>query len=190
MRLLIILSLLYVQLSFADKSTDAFLCIGSGITYTTTAPKGWKLDNESGKANNLCLVGYPINSSWENGENVIYLNATPKGEEVGSRDVADMIEFDIAQHKKVSPSLKVKNGDSVSRGNQKVKTKYFFNEKKKGNFEAVGYIDEATAVIFVVMSSQSKKGFEKSLPAFKEFIRNYKLIHSEPIKKVESTPVK
>jgi hypothetical protein len=186
----VLVVLFVATFSFAQKDSTSFLCVGSGIIYTTTAPKGWKLDNESGKPNKLCLVAYPEKSSWENGENVVYFNASPKGKEEGSRDLDEMIIFDIAQHRKVEKKLEIKDGATISLGQKKVKTKYFFNHQKNGNFEAVGYIPEQSAVVFVVMSSRSKKGFERSLPAFKEFIRNYKYMGIEAQVTEEAKPQK
>jgi hypothetical protein len=156
---------------------DAFLCYGPNFMYTTSAPKGWKLDNNAGKPNKLCLVSYPENSSWEKGESVIYLNPSAKGQTEGSKNLKEMINYDIASHKKGSPHLEIKDGESISLGERKISTKYFFGDKN--NYEAVAYIDEPKAVVFVVLSSRTKAGFESSLPAFKEIIGNFKLIASK-----------
>lgn len=158
----------------SDKKTDGFICYGPGFAYTTQAPKGWKLDSQSGKANNLCLVGYPKDSSWETGDTVIYINPSVKGKTPGSRDLADMIAYDVTQHKKNSPELTIKDGEVVLNKGKKITTKYFFNDMN--NFEAVGYIDETNAVVFVVMSARNKIAFDKALPAFKEFIQSYRLV--------------
>ncbi len=55
---------------------DGFICYGQGFSYTTKAPKGWKLDNDREKHGGICIVGYPVGGSWENSETVIYINPT------------------------------------------------------------------------------------------------------------------
>lgn len=145
--------------------------------YTTTAPKGWKLDNNAGKPNKICLVAYPEGSSWEKGETVIYFNTSAKGQSKGSRNLNGMIDYDIANHKKSNPRLEIKDGEPISVDGHQILTKYFFGDKN--NFEAVAYIDEPKAVVFVVLSSRTRDGFEKSLPALKEIVGNYKFIASK-----------
>ncbi|MEK6579313.1 MAG: hypothetical protein AABZ55_08825 [Bdellovibrionota bacterium] len=155
-------------------ATDPFVCDGPGFRYTTTAPEGWKLDNEAGKLNSLCLVSYPKEGSWKGSDTVIYIDATPRGDIKGAPNLAKMMAFDIKSHKKKSPKLKVVKGKSISNFRRKIPVRYFMNDSAFGNSEAVAYIDEKAAVVFVVMTSRSELGFKRSLPAFKKIVENYR----------------
>ena len=152
---------------------DSYICISEGVTYTTKSPDGWLLDNESGKSDGLCLVGYPKGGSWKNSETVIYLNSTTKGSKVGNRNIKEMIEYDVKQHKANLSNLNVTDGEGLLNNNIKVQTKYFSDDSKSGNYEAVSYIDTPKAVVFIVMTSRTEQGFKKALTAFKTITENF-----------------
>lgn len=158
---------------------EGFICYGKGFAYTTQAPDGWVLDNKSEERNGICLVGYPKGGSWENSETVVYVNATPKGKKKGSRNLAEMVAFDIEQHKARNPKITIKEGEKFLHSGRKIASKYFFNGEGQGGFEAVAYIDEPKAGVFIVMNSRTEAGFNKSLPALRAFVENYHLITSD-----------
>ena len=64
---------------------------GSNHAYMLSAPDGWVLDNESGKANNLRCVFYPDSSTWKKARSVKYSNSPvtsgimPKGSDTSMR---------------------------------------------------------------------------------------------------------
>ncbi len=160
-------------------SLNAVLCYGPGFMYTVKAPEGWVLDNKSGQGSGVCLVSYPQGSSWEKGETVVYFNPSQKSNDPGNRNLSDVIAYDLKNHQANSPKLKVSEGEAYTNSfsKKKIPTKFFTNDQN--NHEAVAYIDEPKAVVFLVMSSRTEAGLKKNLPAFKAFAENYQLITSQ-----------
>ena len=155
--------------------------------YTTRAPAGWTLDNESGQPDGLCLVGYPAGGSWKSSETVIYTNATPKSAEKGTRSLAEMVESDLKLHKAGQPGLRILDGPKLSNHGRKLVSKQFMGISGSKSFEAVAYVDEPGAVVFLVMTSRTDTGFKRALPAFKSFVEGYQLLASNLVQKPQGS---
>jgi uncharacterized DUF497 family protein len=179
------ISALAILLSFlvssASDAADDFFCYAPIFAYKTTAPKGWKLDTQSGKAHNLCIVGYPEGGSWAESKTLVYFSAISKDK--GSETLQSVVKNDLVFHKKASPGVDVKEAEIVEAGARKIPTKHFFEQTKNGRYEAVGYIDEPKAVIMAVMSATNEVDFEKALPAFRKLIQSYKTVPPKKISK-------
>ncbi len=160
-----------------------FVCFGPGFMFTTRAPAGWTLDNESGQPDGLCLVGYPAGGSWKSSETVIYTNATPKSSEKGTRSLAEMVESDLNLHKAGQPGLRIQDGQKLSNQGRKLVSKQFMGITGSKSFEAVAYVDEPGAVVFLVMTSRTVTGFKRALTAFKSFVEGYHLLASNLVQK-------
>lgn len=166
--------LLPILFSFPSAKADGFHCSGAGYSYSATAPTAWVLDNNPDQHGGLCLVGYPRGKTWENSDVVLYINPTEKEGADGSRSLKQMMAFDVEKFKKSGPKTEVRNGPEISAGDKKIPSKFFYNRAKDGNFEIVAYDDRPQTVFFLVMTARSEKALEASMPAFKEFVQNYK----------------
>jgi hypothetical protein len=166
---------IFAIFAFAAVAAHGFGTSGGAVTdeghsFFLNAPEGWVFDNESGKSQGMPLVFYPKVARWETALVVMYANVSRK--KPGDK-LEKLIEFDISQFKKASPNLVVKDAPSLPTArNKKAVVKHFSNDAY-GNFEAVAYIDEPGALVMVVLTSKTKAGFDKALPAFAALLKSY-----------------
>ncbi len=145
-------------------------------SFTLSAPKNWVLDNESGTEQGLPAVFYPQGSSWANGKAVMYANIWVK-QNPAEETLAKVIAADEKAFKERSANLKVTDAEALptAKSGQKATVKYFTGDSF-GNYEAIAYIDKGKTVTMIVLTSQTKEDFEKSLPAFKELVGSYSFL--------------
>ncbi len=179
MRKVAILFLLtiFCGLTAAQDNGDSGIIFGEHYSFTLTAPKGWVLDNGSGKGQGLQAVFYPKGSSWKNGAAVMYANVYQK-RDPGKESLQTVIAGDVAEYQKESPKLTVVDADRIptrkderSKGKE-ANIKYFAGDRN-GNYEAVAYINEGKVVVMLVLTTRSKNDFGSSLSAFKELVGSY-----------------
>jgi len=161
----------------ASAQDDSGIIFGKNYSFTLTAPKGWVLDNTSGRGQGLQAVFYPKGSSWKTGTAVMYANVYQKTDP-SKESIKTVIANDVAEYKKNSADLKVVDAESVltrtdARSKDKQATVKYFTGDRNANTEAVAYIDEGKVVVMLVLSARSQKDFDSSLPAFKDLIGSY-----------------
>ena len=166
---------LFCNLAFAQD--DSGIIFGKNYSFTLTAPKGWVLDNTSGRGQGLHAVFYPKGSSWKNGAAVMYANVYQKTDPA-KESLQTVIANDVAEYKKNSADLKVVDAESVltrkdARSKEKKATVKYFTGDRNANTEAVAYIDEGKVVVMLVLSARSQQDFDSSLPAFKDLVGSY-----------------
>lgn len=175
--------ILMLLCSFAEAQERSGGGGGSGIIYgknyafTLTAPKGWVLDDTSGRSQGLQAVFYPEGSSWDKGAAVMYANVYLKRDSK-EESLEKVIAGDVADYKKRSAKLKVTDAEPLpTRRDERVKDKKaavkYFTGDENGNDEAVAYIAEGQVVVMLALTARTKKDFESSLPAFKELVGSY-----------------
>lgn len=162
----------YAQIK--DDSPKAGMIYGEDHAYLLAAPKGWVMDNQSGKSDGLQAVFYPEGSSWAGGAAVMYTNVLGKSSE--KQPIKEIIDGDIADFKQNSATLKVDDAKMIDLGKGKSAVVKYFSGDAHGNFEAIAYIDEAKLVVIVVLSARNKKEFDASLPAFEELTKSYSFL--------------
>jgi hypothetical protein len=174
---LFILLLLVFLWSVAFAQDDSGIISGKNYSFVLTAPKGWALDNTSGRSQGLQAVFYPKGSSWKNGSAVMYANVYQKTDP-GKESLQTVIANDVAEYKKNSADLKVVDAESIStrtdaRAKDKKATIKYFAGDRNANIEAVAYVDEGKVVVMIVFSARSQNDFDSSLPAFKKLVGSY-----------------
>ena len=73
-----------------------------------------------------------------------------------------------------APNYTAQARDKVSLPDGKTVYFYFFHGDRWGNYEAVGYVEEAETINFLVYNARNKIEFEKNLPAFRSMIVTYR----------------
>lgn len=151
-----------------DSAKNSGIVTGMDHAFGLTAPKGWVLDSEAGKGQDLAVVVYPKGSTWVTAETVMYGAANLKA--TGKDTLDDMIKMDVEETRRSDPGLKVTDGKPLkTEDGKKAVVKYL----EGINHEAVAFIDEEKVVSTLVLSSRTKEGFTKALPAFREFVGSY-----------------
>ncbi len=169
--------MLLISCGVVAAQDDSGIIDGKNYSFTLTAPKGWVLDNTSGRGQGLQAVFYPKGSSWKNGASVMYANVYQKMDPI-KESLQTVIANDVAEYKKNSADLKVADAESIpTRTDARAKDKKamikYYTGDRNANSEAVAYIDEGNVVVMLVLTARMKGDFDSSLPAFKELIGSY-----------------
>src|SRR5688572_704559 len=96
----------------SEKGGSSGIIYGENHAFTLTAPKGWVLDNTSGRSQGLQAVFYPEGSSWQKGAVVMYANVYQK-RNVKEESLEKVIEGDVAEYNKRSAELKVIDAEPI-----------------------------------------------------------------------------
>jgi len=150
---------------------------GKDHAYFLTAPEGWTLDTSCGAGQGIYCCFYPKGSNW-NGPVVMYSNASAKD----NRTLLQAIEQDIKEFREKSPHVKVDDGGVLTTSDGKNALVRSFTGDKWANHEAVGYVDEKSVVVNIVMTARKKGDYDASIPAFRKLVSSYKFITDTPEK--------
>jgi hypothetical protein len=159
---------------YADAFPDgAGIVYGEGYGFNVKAPKGWTLDNSSGVSQKLNAVFYPNGSSWSGSPIVAYAQSRPKTSTIQTGDDAAKETVRHFREDGDSPNYQGTLFKALKTDAGKDATLYRFSGDKWGNQEVAAYLVEKERINFFVMSSQDKKLFEASLPAFEALVKSY-----------------
>lgn len=145
------------------------LFFGAGHAYILNAPKGWVLDNVSGRSQGLVGVFYPKGGSWENSLAVMYSRVQPRE----GRTFDAMIKEDLAFMQKQKPALKVSEQLPIPYGRHGKKASIRYLDSGPREFEAVAYMEEKNWVVLVVLTARSQEERSSALPAFRELVQSF-----------------
>lgn len=146
------------------------LVYGSDYAFLLTAPKGWLLDNKVGQQQHLSVVFYPKGESWDSAVTAMYATTWTLHE---GETVNDVIKADRARMKAVAGNIKTK--PDVTLYNNVIAHVIEVNGDPDGNYEEIAYITQRNFVVLIVMTSRTKKDFDKKLGKFYELLKTYKL---------------
>jgi len=158
----------------AEETSPAGIVYGPKAGFNISAPEGWVVDNDSGKAQDLPCVLYPQSSSWSDAKTVMYAKvASPQWEGVNAF-VATAIKEMKAKHG--TPKEKIASGKTRD-GHD-----YFINEypatKTYSQWERVGYVQLPQAVAYIVLTCRDQASYQKDSGALEKVLKT--LVYVEP----------
>jgi len=153
------------------KSTgQSAILYGKNFSYAVSEPKGWVLDSEAGKSQDLSVVFYKQGQSWQDGDAVIYININPrrKGVSLEREAKEDANEFlrrepDLL----ITPASPLKTHDG-----RKALTFTFMHRKGQPPFEETAYIQMPTITQTVVLTAKTRSSYTTALPVFAAVIHS------------------
>jgi tetratricopeptide (TPR) repeat protein len=153
---------------------------GPKAGFNISAPPGWVVDNESGKAQDMACVLYPKGSSWSDAKTAMYANlAGPEWEGVEAFVAMAIKEM---KAKRGTPKQKIASGKTRD-GHD-----YFINEypatKTYSQWERVGYVQLPQGVAFIVLTSRDQASYQKDSGALEKVLKT--LVYVEPKSEVAS----
>lgn len=156
-----------------EKGNQSGIFYDVGYVFTLSAPKGWVLDDATGRANGINAVLYRHGESWVHGDAVMYANINRKMK--GRQDtVQKVVEFDIEQARKRSPDVVVETAPTLTTGDGRKAIVYTFTYAgKKAAKEKTAYIDTPKVVVFLVLSTQTESEYTRALPDFSKLVRSF-----------------
>jgi len=168
----ILISQLFTSCNSQTNKNSEFpagIIYGKKGAYKVDAPKGWILDNKSGKDMGLPCVLYLDGFNWQNSPVVMYSKiASPNYDKIDL-----FINYAIKEFQKEDPNFdhkELKNGQIDDK-------KYIIMNYQGGiynSYERVFYIQMEKAVGYVVFSARNQTDFKKYSNAIFEIVESYK----------------
>jgi len=139
-----------------------------GCVITVESPEGWILDN-SLDVPYPSVVFYPDRGSWRASPAVMYTHEEIK--RCSIQNVQQAIYSDEAVFEKVNPGVFVKTAETLKTGGgaNSAEVRYYYYT----TYDAVAYIEEEHAIVYVILTARDAGSFEGSLPAFEKLIGSY-----------------
>lgn len=176
--------------SGADTPVGAFICFGDGFAFSTEQVPGWILDQEAGRSDGLCVVGYPKPSKsdqpatllFKESPAVMFATVTARFHE-GHILTYDEIQSATADRFRESkPDLEIRDGDPIQVDGKKVTVRKYFPrpvgaQQTPGlSWDTFAFIEEPQHFVTLVLSARSKEAHDKAYQDFRHYVRTYRLI--------------
>jgi hypothetical protein len=116
----------------------------------------------------------PDGSTFMDAETVMYAKAFYKPRITETKSLEALIENDKRGFLANVPGVVIANTKPLSTGDGKKLKSVTFFPTSQGNWERVSYGEEGEFYLLFTVSSRTKAGYEKALPAYEAMIRGYK----------------
>jgi|GEM_PF-6803688 len=176
--------------SGAETPSGAFICFGDGFAFATEQVPGWLLDQEAGRPDGLCVVGYrkPANSDapgaalFKESPVVMFALVSTRFRE-GHILTYDEIQSATADRFRESkPDLEIRDGDPIQVDGKKVIVRKYFPRPVAGqnatglSWDSFAYIEEPMHFVTLVLSARSKEEHDRAYQDFRQYVRTYRMI--------------
>ena len=155
----------------ADESTGLIYLKDNAIA--VTAPKGWVLDDDSGRPQGLQAVFYATGTEWASAEAVMYVNTFSRNIEP---TLDALIADDLERQKEISPNIQVRRGEPIRLAGGSAARVSHISGDKWGNFESIAYIDTPADYVAIVLTSKTEAAYKAAQAAFVELVKSYRLL--------------
>ncbi len=115
----------------------------------------------------------PSGESFSNAESVIYAKALYKPRMPEIKSIEQLISYDQREFQKHS-RLQITQINSIKTADGNIFKSFSFFPEGNGNYERVTYGEEGDFFLVFTLSSRSKKGYNTSMPAYIQFIEQYR----------------
>ena len=158
---------------FKKKRRLVFAKVGcGGKSFLVASPKGWVLDDKSGKDQGLDVVLYPEGWNLDYAPALMYTKIINKDNAL-QKSFADIISEQVDQLKQYGATI-VKDSIAYTYDNkQSVIINFVDNTTKTSNL--ISYINEYNYIVSFILTSRDKDQFLKSIPKFLELVNSYKI---------------
>ena len=137
------------------------------------ALNGWHQDAQASERYGANALA-PDGSTFKDAETVMYAKAPYKPRVPELKSIEDLIASDKKDFVENSPGLVVSETKPLTTGDGEKFRSITFFPSGQGNWEHVSYGEEGEFYLIFTISSRTKRGYEKALPAYEALIRNYK----------------
>lgn len=158
---------------FKKKKRLVFAKVKSeGKSFLIASPKGWVIDDKSGKEQGLDVVLYPEGWNLGYAPAIMYTKIINKDNAL-QKSFADIISEQVTQLKQYGATI-VKDSIAYTYDNkQSVIINFIDNTTKTNNL--ISYINEYNYIVSFILTSKDKDQFLKSKPKFLELVNSYKI---------------
>ena len=169
---------LYAQPTLAQQPGAGGIIYGPRHAFMVTAPPGWVLDTQAGKADGLVVVFYRTGESWQNGDAVMYVN-TVVPDSGRQANPSQVMRDDSVRFSRDVPGIGVARLAPMRTKDGRVANVRRFTGDPRGSFEMVAYVAEKSVTPILVLSARSRTGFEAAQPAFRQLVSSYSFVTAD-----------
>ena len=135
-------------------------------------PHGWHFD--SGSSHHFsCYAMAPDGSTFSTAETVMYAKADYKPRVPETKSLAQLVAQDISDFHQAYPGMAVTVEPPVLSADHKQFQVITFTPSAGGNWERVAYGENAEFYVLFTVSSRTRGGLERAMPAFKTMVSSY-----------------
>ena len=135
--------------------------------------KGWHHDDDASYLDAI-NAEVPDGFTFSNAVAVIYAKAIYKPRQPEAKTLALLIKQDKATFLDHDHGIQITKISPLETADGRTLETFTYFPQTKGNWEEVSYGEEGDYYLVFVISSRTKAGFDNALPAYKEFISEYK----------------
>jgi hypothetical protein len=143
-----------------------------GKSFLIASPKGWVLDDKSGRDQGLEVVLYPEGWNLDYAPVLMYTKVITKNGS-GDKSFTEIVSEQIDQLKNYGAAI-LKDSIAYTYDNKQSVIINFIDKNTQTN-NLVSYINEYNYVVSMILTSRDKELFLKSKPKFFELVNSYKI---------------
>lgn len=138
----------------------------AGVPFEFVVPKGWTFDQEHAAEADAEVIFYPEGDSWQESKTVIYLRVAGKKE---GESVAGLMAADSLKLEQEFPGIRINAASPLRTVDGKTALVRHISGAKNGKRQAIAYIDDAEAIIMLMLVARGGQAFDGALEPF-EFL--------------------
>ena len=137
-------------------------------------PAGWHFDSGSSHHFGFNAIA-PDGSTFSKAKTVMYAKANYKPRVPETKSLAQLIDGDIPDFHHAYPGMAATIESPVLTADHKQFKLVTFAPSAGGNWERVAYGEETEFYLLFTVSSRTKRGLERAMPAFKAMVASYRV---------------
>ncbi|MDB4951941.1 MAG: hypothetical protein JWM27_4590 [Gemmatimonadetes bacterium] len=149
------------------------LMFGNGFAFWLTAPTGWVLDADAGRANGVYGTFYRLGESWREGTAVMYANSMSRAAD-GIHNADEAAAHEVAGMRAEVPQARMEAAPALPTGAGGTAVVRHFRGMPGGSVEAVAYVDAPEVVAVIALTARSEEAFAAALPDFARLVASYR----------------
>ena len=148
------------------------LVYSDSVSFFLSAPPGWILDCEAGRAQGALTVLYRTGESWRTGQAVMYASVMTDTAKQ-PRSFAARVKHEALDWQARVPDAVVSQRPSVKLKDGSIVQVRQFSSRADHLIEIVAYFPRGRVMPMVTMTGRTQRVFNQALPAFSQLVRSY-----------------
>ena len=159
--------------AFAEQILEGYTVVsGRDYAFELKAPRGWYLDNRSGRDQGINVVFYPRGYAWDTAPAVCYVRVRTIGGKI--LRIEDQVEDTLRTLRENGAANPQAHLETTITTQDATKARvYYFHGDRFGNLEATAYVQAGKSIHFMTLSAHDETAFRNALSAFEALVSSY-----------------
>lgn len=163
--ILLCICLLFSVTSRAEES-GCSIVYGKNWAFLFAAPNNWNVACPVNDPSGVVVALWPEGTPWANAAGVMYVTVSEKD----GFSLEQFADDELARFRQQSPALQVHAAEPILLPNKTQALVRELTGDQYGNHETIAYANAGTVYLIAVLTSSTRKEFERLRPAFNEFV--------------------